>query len=247
MSLCDELRPNAAGIASLPDGDPERQRYLSHARTCPGCMSALRESEQLMHALAASTLPPPSPQALRRARDPVLAELRRGRPNRVLQAAAVLPGFAIALLLARHLGMEGLAAAVVVLVAAGALSASSGVLRAGALVVLAASAGFAFAAGGVPGLPLGQLHAAALECPVLEIIAAVLPLAAAAWVFRENPRPGALSQAAAAGALAGQAALHLACPGRSDPAHLWVFHLSGVLAAALLGFAAERQLSAAPS
>jgi hypothetical protein len=66
-------------------------------------------------------------------------------------------------------------------------------------------------------------------------------------VFRRAPAPGALAQAAAAGALAGQAALHLACPGRHDVVHLWGFHVAGVAAAALVGFLLEGQLKSARS
>src|SRR5207253_2978471 len=157
MSACDMLRPKAAGVASLPEGDPDRIEYLAHAQGCPDCMAALRQ---------------------------------------------------------------------------------------GALVMLAASAGFAFAAGGVPGVwpQASDLVPVELMCTSFELIGAALPLAAAAWAWRKNPQPGALAQAAAAGALAGQAALHLACPGRHDAMHLWMFHVSGVLLAAVAGWLLEGQL-----
>jgi len=106
----------------------------------------------------------------------------------------------------------------------------------------------AFAAGGVPGVPPGaQIYWGEIDCSLFELLAAALPLAAAAVVYRRNPSPGMLAQAAAAGALAGQAALHIACPGRHDVVHLWVFHVAGVGAAALLGLLLEGQLKSARS
>ena len=250
MSACDELRPNATGIASLAAGDPEREEYLRHARGCAGCMQALREGEKLLRLIESHPLPAASPAALQRAAAPILAELRpvASRPalprKWLLQAAATIPGFLLPLFVARHLELAGWSAALLVLVAAAALAATSGTLRAGALVAIAVAAGFAFAAGGVPGVPLGaQISLGELECPLFELLAASLPLAAASVVFRRNPMPGALAQAAAAGARAGQAALHIACPGRHDVVHLWGFHVAGVLAAAMLGWAVEGRLS----
>src|SRR5207248_1662344 len=76
---CDEMRPKAAGIAALPEGDPERESFLAHARGCPGCMQALREGEKLLEALARAELPTPSSRALRRASAPILADLTPSR------------------------------------------------------------------------------------------------------------------------------------------------------------------------
>lgn len=249
MSDCKELRPRAAGIASLPEGDPERESYLRHARGCDACLTALREGERLMRLLEASPLPAPSRAALQRAAAPILSALRPARPRWVwVAAAAAVPGFLLPLALAGHLDGEGRTAAVVALLAAGLLAASAGALRAGAMVVLTASAAFALAAGGIPGWPFGRaLQGGELSCTFFELAAAALPLAATAFVFRGNQRPGALAQAAAAGALAGQAALHLACAGSHNVTHLWVFHVGGVLAAALVGWAVEGRLAPARS
>jgi hypothetical protein len=46
--------------------------------------------------------------------------------------------------------------------------------------------------------------------------------------------------AAAAGALAGHAALHLTCPVRAATPHLLAFHAGGVLLAAALGLSVWR-------
>ena len=223
----------------LPEGDPDRTAFLEHARGCAECMEAFRQGEKLQGALARVQLPPPSQQALQRAREAVLAELRpRTWPLRV--AACVL-AFAVPVLFSRHRDWEGWAAAALVLVAATALSAAAGTLASGGLLALAASAGFAFAAGGVPGFPA---PVGGPECLLIELGGAALPLAAAVFWYRRDPRPGSLPTAAAAGALAAQAALHLVCGDHTQAAHLWVFHVGGVALAAGAAWALERGLYA---
>jgi len=114
-------------------------------------------------------------------------------------------------------------------------------------VAISASAGFALAAGGVPGFPhagAGLVPRVGADCFFVEMIAAALPLAAAAAQFRRDPRPGMLATAAAAGALAGQAALHLGCSAHDQATHLWVFHVGGVALAALAGLFIEARLGA---
>ncbi len=241
MSACDELRANAAGIAALPEGDPEREAWLAHARACPGCMEALREGEKMLALLARSSLPPPSARALRRASAPILADLRPVRWP--LGAVTALVAFGIPVLFARHRDAEGWAAALLVLVFAAALSATAGVLRAGAWVALAASAGFAIAAGGIPGFsPAGRGLATrvGMDCLGLELLGGAI--AAAAVIWRGRGRSISLGTAAAAGALAAQAALHLTCGAHGEAPHLWVFHVGGVAAAALAGWAMQERL-----
>lgn len=256
MSTCDELRPNAAGIASLPQGDPEREEYLLHARGCDACMRALGEGAKLMRLIEASPVPAPSREALQRASAAIASELRESsrlqapaRPKWIWPAAAAaVAAFCVPLLLSQHLELEGLGAALVVLFAATLLAGAAGALRAGALVTLAASAGFALAAGGVPvALLATSVRTGGIDCMFNELVAAALPLLATAWMFQRRPFPGALATAAAAGALAGQAALHIGCSGSHNAAHLWVFHVGGVAAAALLGWVVEGQLTRAPS
>lgn len=241
----EELRARAALVAALADDDPDRREFLDHANGCEECAKALREGEKLQRLLGAVTLPAPSPEALQRTREAVLTKMRR---RWWLPAVAAGMAFFVPLALARRLDVTGLSFALLTLAAAALLAASAGALRAGAVVVLAASAGFAFAAGGVPGVPaLRDLAPVELLCPAMELTAACLPLAAAAWLYRTTPRPGALATAAAAGALAGQAALHLTCPGAHNAVHLWTFHIPGIALAALLGYVAEAQLSSARS
>jgi hypothetical protein len=241
VSACDELRAKAAGVASLPQGDPEREAFLEHARGCPGCMEALREGEKLLAALERSALPPPSARALRRASSPILAELRPARwPVRVSTALAA---FAIPLLFSRQRDWEGWAAAALVLGLATVLSATAGALRAGAWVALAASAGFAIAAGGIPGFDGGGEGLAVrigLDCFALEMLGAAAATAFVLW--RQGRIAGSLPATAAAGALAAQAALHLACTAHGQAPHLWVFHVGAVAAAAVAGWALEQRL-----
>lgn len=240
MTACERLRPNAAGIASLPEGDPEREEFLAHARTCEGCMQALREGEQLMAALGRVTLPAPSAAALRRASAPVLREL--APVHWPLPAAGALAA-AVPILFARHHDWEGWTAALVALVAASALAATAGMWKAGAWVALAASAGFAFAAGGVPGFPHSETGFAprvGLDCFALEVLGGAFTAGAALWIARRDVR--SLGATAAAGALAAQAALHIACTAHAQAPHLWLFHVGGVLAAALAGWGVQQRL-----
>ena len=74
-------------------------------------------------------------------------------------------------------------------------------------------------------------------CAGMEAVAAVLPLAALAWMARRRGLTfGSLAYAgaAASGALAGQAALLLTCPSH-DLSHLLVIHSGMVLLAAMIG------------
>ena len=241
MSACDELRPKAAGIAALPEGDPEREAFLAHARGCPGCTEALREGEKLVAALSRAELPRPSARALRRASAPILAELT---PSRwLLRGSAALLAFAIPLLFSRHRDAEGWAAALVVLVLAAVLSSMAGTLRAGAWVALAASAGFAIAAGGIPGLPdteAGLAMRIGVDCLGLELMGGAV--AAAIVVWRAGRAAASLAPTAAAGALAAQAALHLVCTAHAQAPHLWAFHVGGVAAAAFAGWMLQNRL-----
>jgi hypothetical protein len=238
---CDELREVAAGIATLPEGDPEREAFLSHARTCLPCMEAFTEGERLAAALERSTLPAPSRAALRRAKAPVLARLHAGRWP--LRAGAAVLAFAIPLLFARHRDWEGLVAALLVLLLATALGAGAGMLRAGAWVALAASAGFAVAAGGIPGFSPAERGLAGrlgIDCLAIELFGGALASGLVLWLGRATS--ASLATTAAAGALAAQAALHITCMAHAQAPHLWVFHVGGVALAALAGFLAEERL-----
>jgi hypothetical protein len=246
VSACEELRPKAAGMAALPEGDPEREAFLAHARSCPGCLEAFREGERLMTALATAEQPGPSSRALRRASAPILAELTP--PRWGLRALAAVLAFAVPLLFSRHRDLEGWAAAAVVLALATLLSAGAGALRVGAWVAIGASAGFAIAAGGIPGVPDtggGLATRIGVDCLALELLGGAL--AAALVVWKAGVSTAAIAPTAAAGALAAQAALHIVCAAHGRAPHLWVFHVGGVVAAALIGFIVQGRLSYASS
>jgi hypothetical protein len=239
VSTCDELRAKAAGVASLPEDDPERREYVRHARTCPGCSAALEAGERVLAALARAELPPPSRQALERASAPILAELRPVRWR--LRTVAALAAFAVPMLFSRHRDWEGWAAALVVLAVATALSVTAGVLRAGAWVALAASAGFAIGAGGIPGFAgVGARLGGGLDCFALEMLGGAV--AAGLLLWQRERVPGSLPAMAAAGALAAQASLHLVCPEHAEAPHLWSFHVAGVAVAAFAGWVVQSRL-----
>jgi hypothetical protein len=85
-----------------------------------------------------------------------------------------------------------------------------------------------------------------VKCTTFEIVMAFLPVVTAMFIVRRDgmPAPARLvvAAAAASGALAGHAILHLTCPVPTATSHLLVFHTGGVLLAALLGAAAARLL-----
>jgi len=240
VSTCDQLRPQAAGISALPPDDRERIAWLEHARGCPGCMEAFRQGEKLTGLLARSTLPPPSADALARASAPVLRALRS--TSWPLRAGAAIVAFAIPMLFSHHRDWEGWVAAALVLALATGLSATAGVIRAGAFVALAASAGFAIAAGGIPGFDgtEGLALQVGLECSAIEVLGGALTAGLVLW--REGRAATSLPAAAAAGALAAQAALHFVCAAHGEAPHLWVFHTGTVAAAAFAGWAIQARL-----
>jgi hypothetical protein len=86
--------------------------------------------------------------------------------------------------------------------------------------------------------------AVGVECTLLELFAAALPWVAFHRVAGPWRSRSASSAVAAAGALSGHAALHLTCPVAHADAHLLVFHLGGVVLAALLGALATPRLGA---
>lgn len=238
---CEDLRRDAAGLAALAAGDPEREAAYAHARACPGCAAELRKGERLVSLLDA--LPPepaPSGAALRRAAAPVLGDLPQSRPTAVLPLAAAAAAIVATVSARSHSGeaRDWIAGAVLAIAAAGlAALASRGVRVAAAAVGL--SVAFALAGGAGP-LSVSD----GLLCLGTELAAAAVPLVAALALSRRAGAGGAgrYAAAAAAGAVAGQAALQLTCHAPDAAAHLLVFHAGGVLAAAALGALAGARL-----
>lgn len=112
-----------------------------------------------------------------------------------------------------------------------------------ALAALTVSALFAVLTAATPGIfPL-----TGLRCLGFELLSAVWPIAAVV-AFRGLPsvtRSFHAAALAAAGALAGQAALHFSCPVSTAGPHLMLFHFGGVALAALAGWAIPRVARAA--
>ncbi|HYV65371.1 MAG TPA: hypothetical protein VE964_03950 [Myxococcales bacterium] len=245
MTNCDQLRSRALALAALPPGDPDGDAAAAHARSCPGCAQALREGTRLLKVIDTELRPSPPPEAaLQRAQDAVLAEMdredrARAVPNwrsRLIFAASVLLAFGTLSALSRHRAMDAEswivagAAAVLAALLAGlsntGLSVALGVNAASAALVLLAGAG------------TGVSALVGIKCMAIELFAATWPFAAAALSRGMAARPSAAGPAAAlaaAGALAGQASLHLTCPDAHALPHLLVFHLGGVVLASLAG------------
>jgi hypothetical protein len=239
---CAGLRADAAGLASLPPEAPERREAQRHAAACPDCARALRQAERLQALLldgAGASAPTVAP--LSRTRTAIGAELRRARAARpwsavALAGAAAVAG-ALAILCSRHV----LSAADPVVPALGLgvlalVAALSGAVRPLAATVLGAAAAVVFAVLTGWDDPGSLLRHPGWICAGEELAAALLPLGVAAGaVWRGVIPPAALAPAAAAGALAAQAALHLTCPAPRTEAHLLIFHAGGVVLAAAIG------------
>jgi hypothetical protein len=241
---CQELRRRVLALSALPRG-PEGDAAATHARSCAACAQALREATSLLQLIDAELRPPPPPEAmLQRVHAAVLAKLDRedrSRPSphwkeRLFFAASVLVAFAMLSALSRHRAMDpeswiiAGAAAVLAAVLAGlsnaGFSVAAGANAASAALVLLAGAGAGF-------LPL-----LGIKCVAIELLAAAWPFAAAALSRGTAARPigaGPSAALAAAGALAGQASLHLTCPAAHAFPHLLAFHLGGLFLASLAG------------
>jgi len=232
---------DAAGLAMLPRDDAERVAAFAHAAGCAECAAELAKGEKLRALLEAAPAPePPPPVVLARVAAELRAEAARADRSvgRGVAVAIVLVWTAL-LVFARH-HAEGatvwLGAAVVGL---GAVVAALAGVRLGgriALAVAGVSALFALFAG--TGADAG--FGGGMLCMGSELFAGVVALGVA-WAIRsrqgELVGPGFLGTVAAAGALAGQAALNVTCHVRDALPHLLVFHTGGVIVAALIGVA----------
>jgi len=233
--VSDHFASEAGLIASLPVDDPERQAAVRHAENCSSCRRALAESLELMRLLDTAReveeLPLGTLESTARA---IEAELRSEARRKMLwPGALVLAAFVLEVSISRHLRTDPRAIGEALVVAAVAVLVGgwnrSGLAR--VIVSLSASAAFALAMGSVPLLAPGL----GVKCMALELVAAAIP-----WVgFRRVTGVGGTkwegAAVAAAGALAGHAALHLSCRVPNASAHLLVFHVGGVVLAAALG------------
>jgi hypothetical protein len=199
---CDELRPRAAGLCTLPPDDPEHQQALAHARSCRECEQALSEGRRLLALLARDPAPaPPSAEAMARVSGAVLAELARetaapsvgtarapaaasaARPpaRRARLASLVAPLFVLAsfgLLVAvghRHHDDRDSWMEALLLAVASAVFAVTATLR-GRLAMAVVAAGSALFALGVGAGAAGLAPSVGVHCVLTELLAAVLPL-----------------------------------------------------------------------
>jgi hypothetical protein len=246
LSPCESLQSQAAALAALPATDPERIAAERHALECGDCRPVLAEGRRLVRMLEELPEPaPPSPEALRRASESILSELRRP-PHPARWGNAIwnaLPALAVVAtwvaLLARRTGpVVGL----IGLVAFAAVRAAGPLGWPAAVAILATSLGLAVSQGlhELAG-PLGDLGG--FSCSKMELLVAVFPLVIALLAPRitgRAPSASVCAAAAAAGALIGQGALGVLCPLHDSAPHLLAFHFGAVLLAAGAGALASR-------
>lgn len=241
---CTEISADALALVALPPGAPERARAEEHARSCDACARLLAEAREMLAMLDVAAPPPPSPAALARAAAPVLADLdARAAAGRLAGAvaAAVLAAWALPLALSR--GPLNSGSALSFALAALAAAASVATVRWGGRVAVAFPLLSVFTA-----LAVGRGSAldATFGCPLVEALTAA-GAGAAAWLAaralgRSAVRPQVMVAAVGGGALAGHAALHLACGAATELPHLLVFHTGPVVLAVGLATLLARSL-----
>ena len=237
MSACERLRPAAAGIAALPDSDPERQHFLAHAAGCPGCLQALRESEAMLKLLDQTPPSAPRKSALLRASRQIVSELVWLQRQPGVRAGAVVAGWLLLVFLARHRASEGWAFSIALAGAAALVAAFLDRLAAAGVALLLAGAAAALSGSGT-----GLAPQLGLACLLDEQLGAAFCIGVVFWLARRTGTAASRSlvPAAAAGALAGEAGLYLTCPARNSAGHVWLFHFGGVVLAALVALAWAR-------
>jgi hypothetical protein len=241
------IADQAAFIAALSREDPERIAAERHAQSCSACGEALSKGRALMTLLERAPVPPPpSAEVLTRVSRAIEGETERENGSSIsplLWAMAALAAWALELAIAKKLSHDPAR----VLVSAG-WGLVAAMLAAWASVRARwAAAGAVVASLALIGVALGddtQLYALlGIKCTVLELMAACIPYGIAVALARRTRTGFEAWQAAAiaaAGALAGHAALHLSCKVPHAGLHLLVFHFGGVLLAAVLGYGGSR-------
>lgn len=237
MTPCDRIRAEAPGLVSLPTGDPDRVEAVSHASGCAGCARALREAERLQ-ALLAAVEPEPLPAgAFERASTEIRTQLRREARLRLVGAIAgacatfaIFVGFARA----RSSAPGDWALAAVLAALAAVLAAAAGRRPPIALALSLAAALCGIAISGARG-PLAP--SLGVECVTTELLSAAV-VVGAVWVALRSRTASrlALAATAAAGALAGDAALQVTCAAHTALPHLLAFHAGGVVLAAAMAY-----------
>jgi hypothetical protein len=234
MTPCDRLRADAAGLAALPAGDAERAAAFEHAGSCSGCRRALEEAERLQAVVGDLRPSPPGTDSLARASRAIVSELRREARWRMLASAlAVCAAFVLFVALARDRSpaRQDRVLAFALAAAAAVLGAASRRWTVAVVPVAVLAALGAAAATGVAGILDARVG---LDCLATELACAAAVVAGAWLAIRRGTSslaPGAVTAGAAAGAVAGAAALQLTCPAHASLPHLLAFHVGGVLLA----------------
>lgn len=235
MTALEHLGDEAAGIAALGPDDPQRLAAEAHAHGCPECARALVEGERVQ-ALLAEAEPASLPDAAPgRAYEQIRGDLRReARRRRVGAVAAVCAAVLVLVGFARTRSGSGVDRAVAAVLWATAVVLAAGASRRPGLVV-AGSVLAALAVGVISGGPGPLVASLGLHCVLSELGSAALVVGAVWLAVRGGDTSQARSSmaaAAAAGALAGDAALQVTCAAHGSMPHLLAFHAGGVLLAA---------------
>ncbi|WP_242352968.1 MULTISPECIES: hypothetical protein [unclassified Anaeromyxobacter] len=234
MTGREHVGGDAPGLAALAPDDPERIAAALHAKACAECARALREAERLQVLIERSEPVPLPVGALERVSRSIVAELRREARRRTIgssAAACVAALVFVVIARSRSGAIDDWGRAGLVLALALALAAAANrrpLLVLGGSVVATILAGIAAAGTPIAGAP-------GADCLASELAAAALVLGAVWLALRggsTSPARLAVAGVAAAGALAGDAALQVTCGLQSEVPHLLAFHVGGVLLAA---------------
>ena len=250
MIDCERLRADAPALAALPPDAPERVAAWAHASGCDGCARALREAERLQALVTAWEPPALAPGALERASQAILAELRREARRRMTASiAAVCASMVVIVGMARDASRSTLDWAWAAVLGALAIVFAAAA-RSRALLVVAAAVLASATAAVATGHPGPFAASIGVNCLAIELASAALVVGAVGLAIRggtTSPARSAVAAAAAAGALAGDAALQVFCAARDAIPHLLAFHVGGVVLAAVgasLLWGARRRVAA---
>jgi hypothetical protein len=239
----------AAGLASLPELDPEVVVARRHAASCPRCAEALDDGERLMALVDAAPMPSPREATLARIAQALAAQIASSPRWTWAPYAAVGVAWVLISCAAKahsHDGAPWVMSAATFAFALGVVAVTKRGRRLPLVATVVASSARALATGTSGGF--GSLHG--VTCFAFELVAAAIPFGALALVaLRDKRVGGALTFAtvAAAGALVGQAALLVTCPERAHTPHVFATHVAGVVVAACLGGVGRTWVSRAAS
>lgn len=241
--MSEHIVEQATLLIAMGDAEPGYAEAIAHAATCAECAAALDEARADLGLLAlVPPPPPPAPAVMRKLEADIEALLPPPGRVSLTRGASVVGAGLVFVAIAKKRVLDGpslalTAAALAIAVTCVALRKTRGPWRLAALV--ATSVVLATVASRTD----GWAPMVGIKCVAIELVGAALPFAAAMvarrrWGVPLSSLEGAV--VAAAGALAGHAALHLTCPVRDAAPHLFAFHVGGVILALALGAAGAR-------